>query len=129
MSSLAVQLPSDPTAYMRYPGIVVPTGLEIRTALECAGVVVLELGRAQITERGMESASVVNLVDEAGKISCHILEGFAVHQIDGLDLQCLHEALCLGIVVGVPAPPHRTNETVASERAAVDLRRILRAAI
>jgi hypothetical protein len=28
-------------------------------------VVVLELGRAQITERGMESASVVNLVDEA----------------------------------------------------------------
>src|ERR1700688_4356064 len=69
------------------------------------GVVVLELGRAQITERGMESASVVNLVDEAGKISCHILEGFVVHQIDGLDLQCLHEALCLGIVVGVPRRP------------------------
>ena len=29
-----------------------------------SGVVVLEPGRGQITERGMESASVVNLVDE-----------------------------------------------------------------
>ena len=53
------------------------------------GVVVLELGRAQIAERGMESASVVNLVDEAWKIGCHILEGFVVHQIDGLDPQWL----------------------------------------
>ena len=37
--------------------------------------------------------------------------------------------LCLGIVVGVPAPCHRPNETVVGERAAVDLRGILRAAI
>ena len=92
-------------------------------------MVVLELGRAEIAERGMESASIVTLVDEAGKISSHILEGFVVHQIDGLDLQCLHEALCLRIVVGVPAPPHRTNETVVGEQAAVDLRGILRAAV
>jgi hypothetical protein len=30
----------------------------------------------------MESASVVNLVDEAGKISGHILEGFAATACD-----------------------------------------------
>src|SRR5271170_7005749 len=77
----------------------------------------------------MESTSVVNLVDEAGKISGHILEGFVFHQIDGLDLQCFHEALRLGIVIGISAPPHRTNETMVCEQAAVDLRRILRAAI
>ena len=77
----------------------------------------------------MESASIVTLVDESGKISSHILEGFVVHQIDGLDLQCLHEALCFRVVVGVPAPPHRTNETVVGEQAAVDLRGILRAAV
>src|SRR5271169_521494 len=77
----------------------------------------------------MESTSVVNLVDEARKISCHILEGFVVRQIDGLDLQYFHEALRLGIVIGVSAPPHRTNETVVGEQAAVVFRRILRAAI
>src|SRR5271170_6347579 len=77
----------------------------------------------------MKSAGVVNLVDEAGKISGYILEGFVVHQIDGLDLQRLHEALCLRIVVGVSAPPHRTNKTLVGEQAPVDLRRILRAAI
>ena len=74
----------------------------------------------------MESASVVNLIDKAGKIGSYILEGFVVHQIDSFDLQCLHEALCLGIVVGVPAPPHRTNEAVVGEQAAVELGRILK---
>ena len=44
----------------------------------------------------MESAGVVNLVDEAGKVGCDILEGFVCHQIYGFDLQCLHEALGLG---------------------------------
>ena len=39
-----------------------------------------------------------------GKIDGDILERFVVHQIDGLDLERLHEALCLGIVVGIPAP-------------------------
>jgi hypothetical protein len=69
----------------------------------------------------MESASVVNLVDEAGKIHGHILEGFVVHQIDGLDLEGLHEALGFGIIVWVPPPPHRTNEAVVGEQAAIDL--------
>ncbi len=42
-------------------------------------MVVLELGRAQIAERGMESASVVNVVEEVGKISSQTLEGFVVN--------------------------------------------------
>jgi hypothetical protein len=44
----------------------------------------------------VESAGVVNLVDEAGKVGCDVLEGFVCHQIHGLDLQCLHEALPSG---------------------------------
>jgi hypothetical protein len=40
---------------------------------------------------------------------------FRIHPIDGLNLRCFHKALCLGVVVGVPAPPHRTNETVVGE--------------
>ena len=61
----------------------------------------------------MKPANVVNVVNEAWKISGYILEGFVIHQIDGLDLQRLHEALGLGIVVGVPTPIHRADETDA----------------
>jgi hypothetical protein len=33
----------------------------------------------------VESAGVVNLVDEAGKVGCNVLEGFVRHQIHGFD--------------------------------------------
>ena len=33
-------------------------------------------GRAQVSERGVETTSVVDLIDEAGKIGCDVLEGF-----------------------------------------------------
>jgi hypothetical protein len=47
------------------------------------GVSILVLHGAQIAQRGMESASVVNLIDEAGKISCNVLKDFVGHQIHG----------------------------------------------
>jgi hypothetical protein len=48
-------------------------------------VVILELCWAQVAERGVESAGVVDLFDKAWKISGHVFEGFIIHQIDGLE--------------------------------------------
>src|SRR6516162_1754494 len=79
------------------------------------GVAVLVLHGAQIAQRGVESASIVNLVDEAGKIGCNVLEGFVGHQIHGFNLQCLHEALGLGVVVGIAPPANGALETVSSQ--------------
>ena len=61
------------------------------------GVVILELLRAEIAQGGMETASVVDLVDESRKIVSDIFEGFVGHRIDGFDLERLHEALGLGV--------------------------------
>src|SRR5215813_11795647 len=66
------------------------------------GVVILELRGAQVAERGVQPASVVDLVNEAGKIRGDVLECFVVHKIDGFDLQRLDEAFGLGVVVGFP---------------------------
>jgi hypothetical protein len=48
----------------------------------------------------MEPAGVVDLIEKAWKIGGDVFESFVIHQIDGLDLKGLHEALGLGIVIG-----------------------------
>src|SRR6516165_1124583 len=83
------------------------------------GVSILVLHGAQIAQRGMESASVVNFIDEAGKISCNVLKDFVGHQIHGFNLQCFHEALGLGVVVGIATPTHGASETVLSQDHAI----------
>ena len=54
--------------------------------------------RAQVSERRVLAFCVVDALDEAGKISGHILEAVVLGWVDGLDLQRLHEALGMGIV-------------------------------
>src|ERR687892_852707 len=49
--------------------------------------------------------------------------------IHRLDLQRLHEALRLRIVVGVAAPTHRADEAMVGKELAVDLGRVLRATV
>ena len=39
-------------------------------------MLILELLRAEIAERGMQSGGVVDLIDEARKVGSDILEGF-----------------------------------------------------
>ena len=90
------------------------------------GVSILVLRGAQIAQRRVESSGVVNLVDEAGKVSCDVLEGFVCHQIHGFDLECLHEALGLGVVVGIAAPAHGAGETVLLQSGAIVIGGILR---
>jgi hypothetical protein len=63
----------------------------------------------------VETAAVVDLVDESRKVVGDIGEGSVGHRIDGLDLERLHEALGLGVVVRFPSPPHRAEETVAKQ--------------
>ena len=45
----------------------------------------------------METASVVDLVDEPWKVPGDVVEGFVGHRIDGFDLERLDEALGLGV--------------------------------
>ena len=78
------------------------------------GVAILILRGTEIAQRGVESAGVVDLLDEAWKISCNVRERFVGHQIHGFDLECLHEALGLGVVVGIAAPAHGAYEAVLS---------------
>ena len=77
----------------------------------------------------METASVVDLVDEPRKVLGDIGEGFVGHRIDGFDLEGLHEALGLGVVVGVASAPHRSDETAAKQGFPIGLSGILRTAI
>lgn len=74
-----------------------------------AGMLNLELDRAPIAECGMEPCRVVDPVDEVREVGDHVSEAFLLRLVDSLDLERLHEALGLGIVVGVAAPPHRAS--------------------
>jgi hypothetical protein len=93
------------------------------------GVVILELCWAQVAERGVESAAVVDLIDEVQKVGGHALEGFVIHQIDRLDFKRLHEALGLGIVIGIATSARGADETMFDQQAAIGLGGVLRTAI
>lgn len=55
---------------------------EVRTPINrLLSVLILDLRRAQISERGVETASVVDLVDESRKIGRDVLESLVGHQI------------------------------------------------
>ena len=77
----------------------------------------------------MESAGVVDLIDKAWKIGGDVFEGFVIHQIDGLDLKGLHEALGLGIVVGIATSAHGADETMFGQQVAIGLGGVLRTTI
>jgi hypothetical protein len=78
-----------------------PLGLDRNQAADltvCRGVAVLELLRAEIAQSGVETAAVVDLVDESRKVLGDVCEGFVGHRIDGFDLERLHKALGLGVL-------------------------------
>ena len=51
----------------------------------------------------MKTSAVVDLVDEPRQVGCHVLERLVGCQVDGLDLERLHKAFRLGVVVRVDA--------------------------
>src|SRR5271156_5601176 len=89
------------------------------------GVAVLELLRAEIAQGGMETTSVVDLVDDPWKVLGDVGEGFVGHRIDRLDLESLHEAFGLGVVVGIASAPHRTDKTAAKQGFPIGLSGVL----
>src|SRR5271169_4148464 len=73
----------------------------------------------------METASVVDVVDEPWKVLGDVGEGFVGHRIDRLDLESLHEAFGLGVVVGIASAPHRTDKTAAKQGFPIGLSGVL----
>lgn len=94
-----------------------------------AGVLLLELDRAEIAQCGMSSALIVDAVDKRGKRSDDVLEGFECHRIDRLDLERLHEALGFGVIVGISTPTHRADDAISREQLPITRSRVLRSAV
>ena len=90
---------------------------------------ILELCWAEVAKRGVEPAGVVDLIDKAWKVGGDVFEGFVIHQIDGLDLKGLHEALGLGIVIGIATSAHGADEAMFGQQVAIGLGGVLRTAI
>src|SRR4051794_21704771 len=88
-------------------------------------VLILELLWAQIAQRRMESAGVVDLLNEVGKVFSNVLEVLESHRVNRLDLQRLHEALGLGIVVWISPAAHRADQAMGFQRVAIDLGSVL----
>jgi hypothetical protein len=92
-------------------------------------VLILILLWAEIAESGMEPAAVVGTFDEVWKVVGDVLESLKGHRIDRLDLQRFHEALGLGIVIGIASSSHRACEPMVTEELPVDLSSVLGATI
>lgn len=90
---------------------------------------IFELLWAQITEGRVEPPTVVDVVDEARKISDDIGEALVGHRVDGFDFHGFHEALCLGVVAGISAPAHRADQAVRIQELAIDLGGVLRSLV
>ena len=59
-------------------------------------MLILELYGAQVSECRVQSAGVVDLLDESGQVGADVLERLVVRQVRGLDLEGLDETLRLG---------------------------------
>jgi len=73
--------------------------------------------------------AVVDVIDKARQIGDDILKGLVRHRINRLDLERFHEALGLGIVVGIAASAHGADQAVVLDNLVVRGRCVLRAAI
>ena len=100
-----------------------PRGVSIAEGCRLMGI-----GHATFYDTPAAHARDLTIVAEmkAGKVDCNVLEGFVCHQIHSFDLECLHEALGLGVVVGIAAPAHGAGETVILQDGAIVFGGILR---
>src|SRR3954447_17927470 len=77
----------------------------------------------------MQTAAVVDCIDEFREVRRGVFEAFERHRVNGLDLQRLHEALHLGVIVRVATPAHGADEPMSSEQLAIRFSSVLGAAI
>src|SRR5438067_6923617 len=104
------------------------TGLS-RSNGDLPGVFLFKFSRTFVSERRVATLGIIDIFDEARQRASDVIESLVLHQVDLLDLECLHEALGLGVVVWVAASTHRTLEAVLGELGAVILSSVLRTAI
>jgi hypothetical protein len=64
-----------------------------------------------------------------GRCSATSAKVLVGHRINRFDLQRLHEAFGFGVIVGIAAPAHRTDEAMPIEGLPIGLRGVLRAAV
>src|SRR5260370_38682465 len=88
-----------------------------------------ELGRRPIGQSRMQALAIMDLLDEAADhLAC--LVGVAVAApVDLLLFECFHEALRLGIVVGIADAAHTRLDVVCCEQGGVFTACILHAAV
>src|SRR3954447_19447679 len=67
------------------------------------GAFLFKLDRTRVSERRVATLGIINLFDEARQRGNDVVESLVLHQVDLFDLECLHEALGLGVVVWVAA--------------------------
>jgi hypothetical protein len=72
-----------------------------------------------VSERRVATLGIIDVFDEAWQRGSDVIESLVLHQVDFLNLERLHEALGLGVVVWVAASTHRTVEAVLGELGAV----------
>ena len=77
----------------------------------------------------MQPLLVIDVLDEVGNTPLNILQGAVFPQVDFLGLQCLDEALRIGIVQGVGLAAHADLEIVKLQFVHIVFRGILHAAI
>ena len=75
----------------------------------------LELGGWAVAQRRVQALLVVDLVDEGADAALGFMVIAIEPAIDLLGLERLHEALGLGVVVGIATPAHGALETVLSQ--------------
>ncbi len=73
----------------------------------------------------MQPGGVFDVVEEVWQICRDVIEGLVLGHIDSLDLQRLHEAFGLLVIIRIPSMAHGPDEAVALEDAPVPGRGIL----
>lgn len=69
-------------------------------------------GRWQMAERGVKPLGLVSLFDEPWQLLAHhVAEALVAGQVDLFDLERLHEAVSLGVVIRIARRTHRYAQT------------------
>src|ERR1700716_3146800 len=90
---------------------------------------VLELLRRLVTEGRMEPDAIVVAVDESRDVLAQVIEIAVLICVDFFPLESLHEALAIGVVVGIRRPAHAWDHAVFTQHGNVGAGCVLDAAV
>ena len=79
----------------------------------------LERDRRPVAERGVQPLAIVDLVDEDADVVRRVAVIAITGAVDLLALERSHEALGLGVVVGIADPAHAGGNPVVFQQAGI----------